>query len=406
MMRQAAVKSLDNETPYARDTVAAAAPAPAAAAGLLSLADIPAEAWHSLGARAIEPNGYYLPDWARAVDATAHRRTRLSVLTVSRSDRQNDTHGLIGLAPVVPASRAFGLPLPALVSAQAYGTLGTPLIAADGADEAVAKLMVQARAAGARALVLRDIPLDGPVARSFARVLGWNDLAPRIVGAYDRAVLHTQPDDDELLHEALGAKKLKELRRQRNRLAELGTLRFSVAQSPPDVRDALEGFLKLEASGWKGRHGTALACREGDATFVRRGCVALAALGQCEIVTLDAGDVPVAAGIVLRQRDRAFFFKIAVNETLARMSPGVQLTLDLTRHLCADPTITLADSTAAPDHPMIGPLWRGRMRMGDMVIPLAPRDPVFVAIVAALRLRHVLRERLRPLFRIVRTVRD
>ncbi len=112
-------------------------------------------------------------------------------------------------------------------------------------------MMTQAHDAGYGALVLRDIPLDGPVARSFTRVLGWNDLAPRIVGAYDRAVLHTNADDDELLREALGAKKLKELRRQRNRLADVGTLRFSVAQTPPDVRDALEGFLKLEAAGWK-----------------------------------------------------------------------------------------------------------------------------------------------------------
>lgn len=404
-MRQAAAKCLDNEACYAPGKAAPGAVAPTMAR-LMPLADIPPQAWHSLGARAIEPNGYYLPDWARAVDATAHGRTALSALTALHSDPQSDSHALIGLAPVITARRAFGLPLPALVSAEAYGTLGTPFIAADGADEAVAKLMAQAREAGARALVLRDIPLDGPVARSFSRVLGWNDLTARIIGAHDRAVLHTQADDDALLREALGAKKLKELRRQRNRLADIGTLRFSVAQSPPDVRDALEGFLTLEAAGWKGRHGTALACNDGDATFIRRGCVALAATGQCEIVTLDAGDVPVASGIVLRQRDRAFFFKIAVNETLAKLSPGVQLTLDLTRHLCADPSITLADSTAAPDHPMIGPLWRGRMRMGDMVIPLRPRDGAFVAIFAILQLRHALRENLRPLVRFFRSARD
>jgi CelD/BcsL family acetyltransferase involved in cellulose biosynthesis len=404
-MQQAAAKPLGDEAPFATGSVAEQAPAPSAA-GLMPLADVPVQAWHSLGARAIEPNGYYLPDWARAVDATARGRTGLCALAASRSDKHNDSHALIGLIPVITARRALGLPLKALVSAEAYGTLGTPLIAADGADEAVAKLMTQAHDAGYRALVLRDIPLDGPVARSFTRVLGWNDLAPRIVGAYDRAVLHTNADDDELLREALGAKKLKELRRQRNRLADVGTLRFSVAQTPPDVRDALEGFLKLEASGWKGRNSTALASNEGDATFVRRGCVALAATGQCEIVTLDAGDVPVASGIVLRQRDRAFFFKIAVNETLGKFSPGVQLTLDLTRHLCADPAITLADSTAAPDHPMIGPLWRGRMRMGDMIIPLAPRDPVFVAISTALRLRHGLRESLRPLVRFIRSIKD
>ena len=64
---------------------------------------------------------------------------------------------------------------------------------------------------------------------------------------------------------------------------------------------------------------------------------ALAETGQCEIVTLRAGATPVAAGIVLRHQDRAFFFKLGIDERFAKFSPGVQLTLDLTRHLCADP---------------------------------------------------------------------
>ena len=86
---------------------------------------------------------------------------------------------------------------------------------------------------------------------------------------------------------------------------------------------------------------------EGDASFIRRATVALAETGHCEIVTLRAGDTPVAAGIVLRHQDRAFFFKLGVDERFAKFSPGVQLTLDLTRHLCADPAIASADSTAS-----------------------------------------------------------
>ena len=42
-------------------------------------------------------------------------------------------------------------------------------------------------------------------------------------------------DADELLREALGAKKLKELRRQRNRLAEHGAVHFDVARTPTEV---------------------------------------------------------------------------------------------------------------------------------------------------------------------------
>jgi hypothetical protein len=145
--------------------------------------------------------------------------------------------------------------------------------------------------------------------------------------------------------------------------------------------------LALEAGGWKGRRGTALTQNEGDASFIRRATAALADTGQCEIVSLRAGASPVATGIVLRHRDRAFFFKIGVDERFAKFSPGVQLTLELTRHLCDDPAIASADSTAAPDHPMINPIWRGRFAIGDVLIPLRPRDLLVPVIHAALVMR-------------------
>src|SRR5208283_4012393 len=138
--------------------------------------------------------------------------------------------------------------------------------------------------------------------------------------------------------------------------AEHGAVHFGVARAPDAVAAALETFLRLEASGWKARRGTALIQDEGEASFVRRAAPALAASGQCEIATLHAGETPVAAAIVLRHQDRAFYFKLGVDERFARFSPGVQLTLDLTRHLCDDLAIATADSTASPDHPMIDPI--------------------------------------------------
>jgi hypothetical protein len=65
----------------------------------------------------------------------------------------------------------------------------------------------------------------------------------------------------------------------------------------------------------------------------------------------------------------------------------VQLTLDLTRHLCADPDIATADSTASADHSMINPIWRGRFAIGDVLIPLRRNDPVVSVIHTALTLR-------------------
>src|SRR5690242_17108062 len=84
---------------------------PAFEGALTALTAINVGDWRALSQRAIESNGYYLPDWELAVNATAPGRTGASAISVRRGDR------LIGLMPVVSLSRAMQIPLPALVSA-------------------------------------------------------------------------------------------------------------------------------------------------------------------------------------------------------------------------------------------------------------------------------------------------
>jgi CelD/BcsL family acetyltransferase involved in cellulose biosynthesis len=384
--------------PSSRDTGVAA---PDAGGTLTPLAGVAAGPWRALSMRAAEPNGYYLPEWELAVNASARGRLDATALGAWR-----DASTLIGLMPVISMWRAYKIPLPALVSADPYGTLCTPLLDRDIAEEAVTGIMQQARQAGAHALIFRAIPLDGAAMKAFTEVVRRGGMQPMVLQSHVRACLDATGDADDLLREALGAKKTKELRRQRNRLAEHGAVAFDVARTPAEMATAVEIFLTLEASGWKGQRGTALSQDEGDAAFVRRATSALAETGQCEIVTLRAGETPVAAAIVLRHLDRAFYFKLGVDERFAKFSPGVQLTLELTRYLCADPAIRLVDSTAAPDHPMINPIWRGRLAIGDVLIPLRRGDPVVSLIRAALGLRGAIREPVRRLVHFVRSRKE
>jgi len=368
-------------------------------AALIALTAVSDTPWRALAERAIEPNAYYLPDWELAVNAFAPGRTGASALAAFSDASATQ---LIGLMPVVPLRHAYKILLPALVSAHPYGTFCTPLIDRDMAEIAAAQLLQQARLAGARALILREVALDGPAVRAFTNTLAREGTPVRVLQSHVRACLDATGDGEALLRGAIGAKRLKELRRQRHRLAEHGDIRFDVARSPDEVAAATETFLVLEASGWKGQRGTALIQVEGDAAFIRRATKALAGTGQCEIITLHAGDTPVAAGIVLRHQARAFFFKLGVDERFAKYSPGVQLTIDLTRHLCADPSITSADSTASPDHPMINPIWRERFAIGDLLIPLRRHDPMVPLIEAALRARQFALRHARGAVRFIR----
>ncbi len=368
--------------------------------GFAPLTEVSVDQWRALAERAIEPNGYYLPAWELAVNASARGRTGVSALCARRGAQ--GAARLIGLLPVVSMWRACKIPLPALVSASPYGTLCTPLLDRDCATEAVKQIMTEARATGAHALILRDVSLSGAAMRAFAEVLRQDGIRPLVLQSHFRACLDARREADELLQDALGGKKLKELRRQRNRLAEQGAVRFDVARTADAVAGAIEIFLALEASGWKARRGTALKQDEGDAGFIRRATRGLAETGQCEIVTLHAGDTPVAAAIVLRHQDRAFYFKLGIDERFSKFSPGVQLTLDLTRHLCADAVLATANSTASADHPMINPIWRGRLKIGDAIIPLRRNDPVVWLIHAAMTMRRRVYEFARRTLNLIR----
>jgi hypothetical protein len=389
-----------------RDATPKRSPAKASPGAPGPLASVAVEGWRALADRAIEPNGYYLPGWALAIDASARGRTNMSALGAWSDAAESGAARLIGLMPVIPLWRAYKIPLPALVSADPYGTLCTPLLDREMSDQAASRLMSEARDAGAHALILRDVALDGAVMKTFTRVLEQDGMRPHLLQSHARACLDATRGADERLRDALGAKKLKELRRQRHRLADHGEVSFEVARTPGDVARALETFLILEASGWKARRGTALTQDDGDAAFIRRAVTALAENRQCEIVTLRAGATPVAAAIVLRHLDRAFYFKLGVDERFAKFSPGVQLTLDVTRHLCADPAIVMVDSMAAPDHPMINPIWRGRLAIGDVLIPLRRNDPTATLIHAAMMLRQRIREPARRAVHLIRKLKE
>ncbi len=65
----------------AADVRARTAPASPSGDALIPLTTLAVSPWRELSARAIEPNGYYLPGWELAVNASAQGRTGASALS-------------------------------------------------------------------------------------------------------------------------------------------------------------------------------------------------------------------------------------------------------------------------------------------------------------------------------------
>ncbi len=358
---------VDTHFDLTREFTGARAAKAAGATELVDLTAVPIAAWSDLCARAIEPNAFYTPEWALAVTRHVPGDHDIKALLAWDGPARKK---LIGFMPVTSTWRALKLPLPVLVTWHGYAPLATPLLDKDAAVEAASGLLRAAMASGAQALLFSVLTQDGAAAAAFRSAAAMLGHKPRILHREERALLNAAADAEKELQEALGSKKLKELRRQRNRLSDDGEVRFGVSVSPQQTEAALEEFMKLEAAGWKGRRGTALGAQEGLTRFIREAARKLVPQGKFEVATLTRGANVIAAGLVVRHGQRAYFFKTAYDERRSKCSPGVQLALELTKHFCADEALTSVDSTATADHPMINHLWKGRLALAETLVPL------------------------------------
>src|SRR6202171_3969760 len=116
---------------------------------IADLRAVPEAAWADLVGRAIEPNPFFHPAWARAV--ARHAEGKSGARALVWWDAPPRTR-LIGLLPVVSAWRALRIPIPVLVAWQAYAPLTTPLFDRDRADTAARRLIAAAAKAGAVAV--------------------------------------------------------------------------------------------------------------------------------------------------------------------------------------------------------------------------------------------------------------
>jgi hypothetical protein len=270
--------------------------------------------------------------------------------------------------------------------------LSTPLVDRDAAQGVVAALVdsLPELPGAPRVALLPLIPEEGPVARLIAAHLGEKKRAPYRLDPHRRASLVPgQPDADE----EVSSKRLKELRRLRRRLAQEGALTHETATDANAVDTALAGYLAVEASGWKGRSGTAATQNSATARFFASAVTALASEGKARVDRLKLNGRTIAATITLFSGNRGWFWKTTYDEAYARFSPGVQLALDLTGSLQVEGRLALVDSCAVADHPMIDHLWSGRLAIADWLVPLGGRP----AMAATIAVEHARRAVMAPL---------
>jgi len=346
---------------------------------LAGLASIAPE-WRTLAARALVPNVFYEPAFALAAQPVFGRDVGATLVWSRGATRR-----LLGLFPARTERYRYGLPWPIVVGwTNPYAPLGVPLVDGEAAEPVLGAWLEHIASHRPRLLLLPMFPQQGEFANAFDAALARRGGASMALAPHERALLAPASDRADYIEHALPRKKLKELGRQLRRLGDDGAVAWDTARDPAAISAALADFLALEEAGWKGHAGTAAARSPSTRAFLEAAVSALAREGKAEITRLLLAGRAIAALIVLRSGDTAWCWKIAYDEQHARASPGVQLMLQATKALLAEPGLAYVDSCAAPDHPMIDHIWRERLPLAERLVQPGPHGGAALAFTRTL----------------------
>jgi CelD/BcsL family acetyltransferase involved in cellulose biosynthesis len=304
--------------------------------------------WNRLAAEAAEPNAFAEHWFIAASLRTMAAGRDIRLIEVRRGPR------LIGLLLVELAKGYAHLPVRIVRNwchDQAF--LGTPLVAA-GEERAFWSAAITALNEADWApgfLHLSGLAEDGAVHRGLT--------GAAIVHREVRAFLESNLDPEAYYALAVRQKKRKEIRRLRNRLAELGPVEARRLGGRAELNAWCDAFLELEKAGWKGKEGSALACARHTELFFRETLAAAWDAGRLQFLRLDLGGRPIAMLVNFLTPPGSFSFKTVFDEGFARFSPGVLIQLE-NLAILDNPDIAWMDSCAAQEHPMIDSLWTER----------------------------------------------
>lgn len=346
-----------------------------------------AEAFADLCRRAEGPNLHMAP---AAVTAAMSFGIASDDIVVLAAQEQGDER-LLGLWALRRA-RNLGSSLASVLEAPLmplYEVSSAPVLDRERAgDVAVALLSAIVDAPGLpKILKLPLLPSQGSVFAAIEAALAATGSTMTSFERWQRPMLIPRPGDDaeRYLRRALGQGYKKRMQQHRQ-LEKAGALAYRRHRGV-DAIAALEEFLALEAAGWKGRSGTALASLPQHGAYIREIVQNFAAIDAVRIDLLALDGVPIAGGLLLDLAGQSHFLKIAYDEDRARLSPGRALAIEMLRAGFASGRPFRLDSGGGDRVDPSAYPWGERQEMANAIVALAGRSATLPRLAAAARLR-------------------
>jgi CelD/BcsL family acetyltransferase involved in cellulose biosynthesis len=198
-------------------------------------------------------------------------------------------------------------------------------------NEAALEALAERLVATGCPVFLERVPTDSPTLAVLRRAYsGRGIVVERPAGPYPYIVLSdswTHPEQH------LNSRRRSALRRMRRKAEKKGDVSVDVLQpSLQELPFLLEEAYRIEAAGWKGRRGTALATRETLGRFFRKYAVIACAEGTLRLAFLRIKGRGAAMQYAAEHAGSFWLLKIGYDEAYRDCSPGNLLMAETIRY--------------------------------------------------------------------------
>jgi hypothetical protein len=348
----------------------------------LALADYAGmgDAFADLSARAGEGNPHQSPGAAGALFGGLADPADAVILAATAPDEARKLMGVWVMRLARPRW-ALGQPVLKAPAYPVFEPLSLPVLDAAQGEAAMAAMLAALMADPLlpRLIHCPSLPSEGPAFGALGAALAAHGGRLDSFNDWRRATFAPPADGGgpDWLAAAFG-KRFKRLEAKRRALAAQGEVAFRMHGGENCVA-AARRFLSLEAAGWKGKAGSAMASDAGDAAYALRLAEELGSRGQMQVAELTLDGRAIASALLPMAGGTVSFFKTAYDEACRDHSPGVILDMEITRALAALPGFRLMDSGMDDSAPPESTIWPGRRAMCHALIALGPAPVAWIA---------------------------
>ncbi len=272
-----------------------------------------ADEWDALAYQAGMPTLSHA--WTLASVEAFHAQDDLTIITIRRKGE------LVGLAPLVQRRPGPVARLELIGVSFLYEPAG--LLYRD--DEALVHL-VGAMVRKRLPLVLMRVPANSPVVSHLGSTTACVDRGFVLKGGIGYSLTIPITCEWRVYLEKLSSRRRYDLRRARRRAEERGPVTVRIfCPREEEIAAGVSEFVRIEATGWKGRRGSSLKQRPAMRQFFEQYALYASRSGAFRFAFLDVAGTPIAAQFAAIYADRYWVFKIGYDEAWSQCSPGWQL---------------------------------------------------------------------------------